>query len=156
MALLDLKLRRDLLGLKSQALAVALVMACGLSMMIMTRSLILTLETTRDEYYRNYRFADVFAQLKRAPDAVADDLAAIRGVAAVQTSIALTGRLELPGMLEPATGLFLSLPEHGLAVLNRLYLRKGRMLEGQGALGQILVGEAFAEAHQLQPGNERH
>ena len=97
MALLDLKLRRDLLGLKSQALAVALVMACGLSMMIMTRSLILTLETTRDEYYRNYRFADVFAQLKRAPDAVADDLAAIRGVAAVQTSIALTGRLELPG-----------------------------------------------------------
>ena len=53
MALLDLKLRRDLLGLKSQALAVALVMACGLSMMIMTRSLILTLETTRDEYYRN-------------------------------------------------------------------------------------------------------
>ncbi len=154
MALLDLKLRRDLLGLKSQALAVALVMACGLSMMIMTRSLILTLETTRDEYYRNYRFADVFAQLKRAPDAVADDLAAIRGVAAVQTSIALTGRLELPGMLEPATGLFLSLPEHGLAVLNRLYLRKGRMLEGQGALGQILVGEAFAEAHQLQPGNE--
>jgi len=65
MALLDLKLRRDLLGLKSQALAVALVMACGLSMMIMTRSLILTLETTRDEYYRNYRFADVFAQLKR-------------------------------------------------------------------------------------------
>lgn len=152
MALLDLKLRRDLIGLKSQALAVALVMGCGLTMMIMTRSLILTLETTRDQYYRDYRFADIFARLERAPDAVADDLAAIPGVAAVQTSIVLTGRLSLPGMLEPATGLFISLPEHGTAVLNRLYLRKGRMLEGSVVPGQVLVGEAFADAHALEPG----
>ena len=37
-ALLDRKLRRDLRALQSQALAVALVMACGLAMMITTRS----------------------------------------------------------------------------------------------------------------------
>ena len=71
MSLLDRKLLRDLRALKSQAFAVAVVMACGLAMMIMTRSLILTLETTRDEYYRDYRFAQVFAKLKRAPNAVA-------------------------------------------------------------------------------------
>ena len=80
MSLLDRKLLRDLRALKSQALAVALVMACGLAMMIMTRSLILSLETTRDTYYHDYRFAQVFAQLKRAPDSVADQLAAIPGV----------------------------------------------------------------------------
>ena len=51
MSLLDRKLFRDLRALQSQALAVALVMACGLVMMIMTRSLILSLETTRDTYY---------------------------------------------------------------------------------------------------------
>ena len=56
MSLLNRKLRRDLYKLKSQALAVALVMACGLAMMIMTRSLILSLESTRDAYYRDYRF----------------------------------------------------------------------------------------------------
>ena len=130
MSLLNRKLRRDLFGLKSQALAVALVMACGLTMMIMTRSLILSLETTRDDYYREYRFADVFVHLKRAPNAIADDLAGIPGVAAVQTNIALQARLDISGMAAPATGLFLSLPEHGLAILNRLYLRNGRMLEG--------------------------
>jgi len=43
MSLLDRKLLRDLRALKSQALAVALVMGCGLAMMIMTRSLILSL-----------------------------------------------------------------------------------------------------------------
>jgi len=154
MSLLNRKLRRDLYALKSQGLAVALVMACGLSMMIMTRSLILSLETTRDDYYRDFRFADVFAQLKRAPLAVTDELRAIPGVAAVQTGIALQARLDLPGVATPATGLFLSLPEHGEPLLNQLYLRRGTMLEGRGAPGQIMVGEAFADAHQLQPGAE--
>src|ERR1044071_2336447 len=103
MSLLDRKLLRDLASLKSQALAVALVMACGLTMMVMTRSLILSLETTRDVYYRDYRFAQVFAALKRAPRSVADELSAIPGVAAVQTGIAMRVTLDLPGVAEPAT-----------------------------------------------------
>lgn len=154
MSLLDIKLRRDLLGLKSQTFAVALVMACGLAMMIMTRSLIVTLEQTSAAYYRDYRFAEIFANLERAPDAVAQDLAKIPGVSAVQTSIALSARLDLPNVPEPATGLFLSLPETGDPVLNRLFLRKGRMLHERAGHGQVLVGEAFADAHGLKPGDE--
>jgi putative ABC transport system permease protein len=154
MSLLDRKLLRDLRSLKSQAFAVALVMACGLAMMIMTRSLILSLENTRDEYYHAHRFAQVFVKLKRAPQAVAGELAAIPGVAAVQTGIALQATLDLPGMDEPATGLLLSLPEDGELQLNRLYLRSGRMLVGRAPAGEILAGEAFAEANSLKPGSE--
>ncbi|HEX2854516.1 MAG TPA: FtsX-like permease family protein [Opitutaceae bacterium] len=154
MSLLDRKLLRDLQALKSQALAVALVMACGLTMMIMTRSLILSLETTRDAYYRDHRFAEIFASLKRAPRSVAEQLAAIPGVATVQTGIAMRVTLDLPGVAEPATGLVNSLPEHGEPTLNRLYLRTGRMLVGRETPGQILVGEAFADAHGLKPGHE--
>jgi putative ABC transport system permease protein len=154
MSLLDRKLLRDLRALKSQALAVALVMACGLTMMIMTRSLILSLQTTRDVYYRDYRFAEVFAAVKRAPRSVADQLAAIPGVARVQTGIAMRVTLDLPGIAEPATGLINSLPERGEPVLNRLFLRTGRILIGREAPGQILVGEAFADAHELKPGHK--
>lgn len=154
MSLLDRKLLRDLRAVKSQALAVALVMACGLAMMIMTRSLILSLETTRDDYYREHRFAEVFARLKRAPNAVAGQLAQIPGVATVQTGIALPAALDLPGLAEPATGLILSLPEQGELQLNRLHLRRGRMLVGRAAAGEILAGEAFADANQLAPGAE--
>lgn len=153
MSLLDRKLLRDLRGLKSQGFAVALVMACGLAMMIMTRSLILSLETARDDYYREYRFADVFARLKRAPNSVAAQLAAIPGVAVVQTGIALQATLDLPGMDEPAVGLIQSLPERGELVLDRLHLRRGRILVGRASHGEILAGEAFAEAHRLQPGD---
>ncbi len=153
MGLLDKKLLRDLRAIKSQALAVALVMACGLAMMIMTRSLILSLETTRDTYYREDRFAQIFSRLKRAPNAVAEELAAIPGVAAVQTGIALQATLDIPGLAEPAVGLFQSLPERGELTLNKLYLRTGKMITGRGAPGELLAGEAFAEAHGLKPGD---
>ncbi len=153
MSRLDLKLLRDLRALKSQALAVALVMACGLAMMIMARSLILSLETARDTYYRECRFAQVFANLKRAPNAVTDQLAAIPGVGAVETSIAISVTLDLPDMEAPAMGQINSLPEQGELQLNRLHLRRGRLIRGPDARGEVLVSEAFAEAHHLQPGD---
>ena len=84
---LDRKLLRDLSHMKGQMLAVSLVMACGLAMMIMTRSLILTLEGTRDAYYERNRMADVFDSLKRAPMAMAERVAAIPGVAAVDARV---------------------------------------------------------------------
>lgn len=152
MSLLDRKLARDLWTLKSQALAVALVMACGLAMMITTRSLMLSLETTRDAYYEQYHFAQVFARLKRAPNAVRDELAAIPGVAAVQTSIAVQVTMDVPGVIEPVVGLINSLPEHGRPVLNQLYLRTGRLPLSGAAQREIAVSEAFADAHALQPG----
>lgn len=153
MTLLNRKLRRDLWALKSQALAVALVMACGLAMMVMTRSLMLSLETTRDAYYEQYHFAQVFARLKRAPNAVRDQLAAIPGVAAVQTSIAVQVTLDIPGLADPAVGMINSLPEHGAPILNQLYIRQGRLPVGGTSRREIGVGEAFAEANRLQPGD---
>src|SRR6266481_9685621 len=94
---LDRKLWRDLRRMAGQALAVALVMACGLAMMIMARSLIHSLETTRREYYEANRFAEVFVQLKRAPNAIAARIGALRGVAAVQPTISIQVTLDLKG-----------------------------------------------------------
>jgi putative ABC transport system permease protein len=153
MSLLDRKLLRDLRALKSQAIAVALVMACGLAMMIMTRSLILSLASTRDRYYDENRFAHVFAQLKRAPNSVRDQLAAIPGVTTVQTGIAIRAALDVPGLPEPAVGLINSLPERGAPVLNLPYLRSGRLPQGRTTRGELASGEAFAEEHHLKPGD---
>ncbi|MBI4327384.1 MAG: ABC transporter permease [Chloroflexi bacterium] len=149
---LDRKLARDLRRMKGQAMAVALVMACGLAMMIMARSLIHSLETTRREYYQANRFAEVFAHLKRAPNAVAERARAIPGVATVQAGLSVQVTLDLAGLDEPASGLVRSLPDFDPPELNRLFLRAGRWL-APGSRGQMLVGEAFAEANRLQPGD---
>jgi putative ABC transport system permease protein len=148
---LDRKLVRDLSRMKGQAVAVALVMACGLAMMTMARSLIHSLESTRREYYEGYRFAEIFAHLKRAPNSVAERIAEIPGVAAVQAGISVQATLDIVGLDEPASGTVLSLPDFGEPELNRLFLRAGSWLS-PGGRGELLVGEAFAEANGLKPG----
>jgi len=92
---LDRKLLRDLNRMKGQVVAVALVMACGLAMLIMARSLIYSLESTRQEYYEAQRFADVFAHLKRAPNALAARLAELPGVGTAQVGIRLRAMMSI-------------------------------------------------------------
>ena len=150
---LDRKLLRDLSRMKGQVLAVSLVMACGLAMMIMTRSLILTLESTRSTYYQQFAFADLFANLKRAPLAAADRLKTLSGVATVETRVVVDVTLDLPGLTEPATGHIVSLPEDGgQPKLNRLMLRKGRFPRPDDRR-EVVLGEAFATANSLEPGD---
>lgn len=149
---LDRKLWRDLRRLKGQAFAVALVMGCGLAMMIMARSLIHSLETTRQEYYETDHFADVFVHLKRAPNALAATVAELPGVATVQCGLAVQVTLDITGLNEPASGLVRSLPDFAPPELNRLFLRAGRLL-APGSRGEVLVSEAFADANALKPGD---
>lgn len=152
MRALDRKLFRDLGKMKGQTLAVGLVMACGLAMMIMSRSLLFSLETTRDAYYERNRFADVFADLKRAPNEMRKRLQAIEGVAAVETRVTGKITLDLPGLAEPADGIAVSVPDDRPQQLNQLFLRTGR-LPRSGSRGEVTISEAFAEAHAFQPGD---
>ena len=139
--------------MKGQVFAVSLVMACGLAMMIMTRSLILTLESTRAAYYQKYAMADIFATLKRAPLSVADRLATLPGVATVETRVAVEVTLDLPGLAEPATGHIVSLPEDGgPQKLNRVFLRSGRFPRPDERR-EVVLGESFANANGLQTGD---
>ena len=149
---LDRKLLRDLKRLKGQAAAVSLVMACGLAMLIMARSLIHSLDGTRAEYYQTNHFADVFASLKRAPNYLIGRIRAIPGVATAQTDLSVPVTLDLPGVAEPAGGQVRSLPDFGEPELNRLFLRRGRWLDASSR-GEVLVGEAFAKANALNPGD---
>ncbi|HSP43967.1 MAG TPA: FtsX-like permease family protein, partial [Luteolibacter sp.] len=147
------KLLRDLSRMKGQVLAVSLVMACGLAMMIMMRSLILTLESTRSAYYQQYALADVFASLKRAPLSVADRFTTLPGVAAVETRVVVDVMIDLPGLTEPASGHIVSLPEDGgQPMLNRIFLRSGRFPQADSRR-EVILGEAFANANGLGPGD---
>ena len=147
---LQRKLLRDVSRIKGQALAVSFVMACGIAMIIMARSLIHSLETTRDEYYQDHRFGDVFAELERAPIFHRSRLESIPGVTAVETRVRGRLTLDLPGIAEPTDGVVLSLPDDRPQRLNRLFLRKGRLPE-RGRRGEAVVSEAFADEHELLP-----
>jgi putative ABC transport system permease protein len=146
------KLLRDLVRLWPQALAIAMVMAAGAATLILGIGAHGSLAETRAAYYERNRFADVFADLTRAPKIYADEIAKIPGVAAVEVRIAKVALLDLPGVAEPASAMFVSIPDFGEQTLNLLYLRSGR-LPLVADENEVVVSEPFAKAHDFDVGS---
>ena len=152
---LDRKLLRDLYGMWGQALAICLVIAAGVAVFVMSLSTLTSLDMTRQAYYERYRFADVFANLKRAPDGLAARIRQISGVARVQTRVVINVTLDVPQLPEPAKGRLIGMPSRREGALNDVFLRRGRHL-APGRRNEVLVGEAFAKAHKLGPRRYGH
>jgi len=146
------KVLRDLRRLWAQVLAIALVLAAGVATLILGNGAYSSLHETRARYYEENRFADIFADVTRAPRALLAEIEAIDGVLDAEARIVKLGLLDLPGMVEPGSVLFVSLPGGNGAGLNRLYLRQGRLPDPQSAQ-EIVVSEGFATAHRLRPGD---
>lgn len=157
MKALDRKLLRDLRLMWSQALTIALVVASGIGGFITSLSAVESLALARDGFYTDARFADLFASVKRAPQALATQLTAQPGVAEVQTTVEQMVRIELPGTADPIIGQLIGLDPRRPHSLNRVTLASGRALDGaglrrgDGAL-EVLVSEGFAQARGLKPG----
>lgn len=149
---LNRKLIRELLGMKGQVIAICLVIASGIATLVMTLSTLQSLELNRTTYYQRYRFADVFAVLKRAPDSLHERIARIDNVAAVQTRVVVDVTIDVEGLAEPAVGRLISVPEQGRPRLNGIYLRRGRYIE-PGRTGEVMIGESFAGEHNLGLGD---
>jgi putative ABC transport system permease protein len=148
---LNRKLFRDLLAMKGQAVAIALVIGSGVAMFVMYFSNFESLRRTQQAYYERQRFADVFVSAKRVPERVADRLAEIPGVGTIDTRVVADVTLDVPGMEIPARGRLVSIPPDGRPRLNDVYLRRGRWID-PARPDEVLVSEAFATAHGFEPG----
>lgn len=155
MRMLDRKLLRDAWRLLPQLSAVALVMACGVAVLVMSWSMLRSLARTQRDYYAEARFADLFVRLQRAPDIVGRRLREIPGIARLETRVVADATLDLQAAGErrtPAIGRMVSLPAAGTEPLNRLHLVAGRQPD-PGRRTEVLVGEGFALAHGIGPGD---
>ncbi|MCO6454107.1 MAG: FtsX-like permease family protein [Pirellulaceae bacterium] len=152
MRTLNRLLLSDLARMWGQALAICAVLACGVATYTMSATTIRSLEFTYARYYRDYRFADVFVALERAPNRLAARLRGIPGVAAVETRVVRDVILDIPGMREPASCRLVSIPADADSSLNAVHLRVGRLPQPDRR-GEVLASEMFAEAHGLRPGD---
>ena len=150
---LNRKLWRDLWGMRGQALAIAIVITSGVATFVMSLSTLDSLRTTRSTFYKDYRFSEVFVSLKRAPESLRPSISEIRGVDRVATRVVASVNLDIEDFADPVTGQLVSIPDEGEPLLNRLYLRRGRIAE-PGRDNEVVVNEAFAEAHDFVPGDE--
>ncbi|MEQ1886836.1 MAG: FtsX-like permease family protein [Bryobacteraceae bacterium] len=156
MTALHRKLFRDLIHLRGQVMAVTMVLACGIATYVTMRTAYYSLVVTQEDYYAAYRFADVFANAKRAPESLKPLIQAVPGVAAVETRVVMDVTADVPGLEEPASARIVSIPSRNLSnshndpLLNLLFLREGRMPE---RADEALISESFATANQLHTGD---
>ncbi len=151
MKAINRKLWRDFAATRGQALAISLVIACGLATFVMSLGTWEALEQSRYAYYDRYRFADVFTGLKRAPKTLIPRMEAIEGVAQVQTGIVANVNLSVRNFSEPVIGRLVSIPERRVPRMNDLHLRAGRWIERDR--GEAIVSESFTEGHDLELGD---
>ncbi len=149
------KLLHDLWQMKSQAVAISLVMGCGVATFVMSVSTAVSMYQSQSHYYEEFRFADVFLNLKRAPSTLVPQLAAVSGVARMHARVVAQVDIDVPGMIEPAQGSLISIPDYYERGLNELHLRLGRYPE-PASPPEVLVHESFASAHHLRPGDSFH
>lgn len=150
MSVLQRKLWRELVQLRGQMVAIAMVMVGGIAMMTMALSNYQALSATRALYYAEYRFADVFAQAKRVPLPMLQDVRAVPGVRQAQARVAAMVAIELEGYDEPVNAHLVSQAGPGDPGLNGIHLRQGRLAVGND---EVVVADSFADAHALVPGD---
>ncbi len=156
---LDRKLLRDLVRLWSQALTIALVVASGVGGFITTLSAVDSLALARERFYAEGRFADVFASVKRAPNALAETLRAVPGVADVQTTTEHLVRVQIEGSSDPIIGRLIGVDARNPPRMNRVTVQSGRTLDADSQAGartdsriEALVSAGFARSRGLEPG----
>lgn len=148
---LNRKLLRETWQHRSQLVSIAAVVAVGMMTVLTMRGTYESLVLARDLYYRDARFPDVWAQLKRAPASVTRRLRAIPGVSSAETRVTFTASLDVPGQDAPGLGRFVSIPERRRSMLGDIHIRQGRYLT-PGRPDEVLISQKFAEANGLGPG----
>lgn len=149
---LDVKLLRDARRLWGQLTAATLVLASGVAVLVMSQYLFDTLKQTQETYYDRYRFADVFASVRRAPLRLERDIAALDGVRDVMARITEHARLDVAELIEPASAVLVSAPRSTRPNINDLILSQGRW-PAPGRHDEAIISNEFAAARGVRPGD---
>ena len=152
MQAIDIKLLRDFKRLWLQAVAISLVLACGVAILLTSVGMYKALSETRTAYYERNRFADVFAHTTRAPLSLLSEIARIDGVTGIEARIAGDATLDIPGRTRTAVGHILSYPETASPVLNVPLLVTGRFPDPLST-DEVVVNAPFAEANKFTAGD---
>lgn len=153
MQAIDIKLMRDFRRLWLQGLAIAMVLACGVAILLTAVGMHTALLDTRDAYYERNRFAEVFVDTRRAPDRLLAEIRDIPGVTAAEARVQGIAVLDLPGRDRLAMGQLLSWPDGGDPLLNVPIVQDG---QPPARPGDVMVTTAFAQANGFGPGDTFH
>ncbi len=146
MKTIDRKVFREIGGMKSQTVTIAIVVAAGVALFVGSLISYESLGRARDLFYTSSAFAEGFVSLKKAPRHITAKVSETSGVALVEPRVTQEAALDFPEEKVPSAGRFVSLPQ----VLSRLAIRSGKLPAAQN---EVMLSESFAQANRLVPGS---
>ena len=146
------KLIRDLLGNTGTLLSVVAIIAIGTGMFIGFGSSQRILEAGQADYYRDYRFADFWVDVKKAPLSVVEQIAELPEIAALDARVVFDVILDIPGNARPLSGRLISTPGNLDRTLNGVCLIRGSGFSDNRD-EEVILSEAFAKEHRLEVGD---
>lgn len=153
MRALNRKLMRDLLGSMGSLISVVVIIAIGTGSFVGLGSTQRILEASQAAYYRDYRFADFWVDVKKAPLTAIERIAQMPEVSALDARVVFDVILDLPGQVRPLAGRLISTPQRGFErTLNAVCLIRGSGFSDDRD-EEVIISEAFAEAHHLDIGD---
>lgn len=153
MSALDHKLWRDVRGNVGILLSVVAIIAVGVGSFTGLLSTQRILRNTQSDYYRQYRFADFWVDVKKMPLVALRRIERIPGVAAVEPRLVYDVILDMHDIPEPVSGRLIGVPTRGFdRVINGVHLIRGSGFSDNRDQ-EVIIGDAFARAHHLQPGD---
>ena len=146
------KLWRDLIHRKGALSALVLIVMVGIGLFVAMRAVYRDLVGARQRYYRDYRLADFYFDLKRATEWVVDEVAGMPNVRSVRGRVFFGVRVDLPNVDDPISGTAISMPVEPVPVLNDIMMRSGAWFSDEDAR-EVILNDAFASANGLRPGH---
>lgn len=156
MRVLHRKMLRDLRAGAGTLASVVVIIAIGAGSFIGLGSTQRILESSQAAYYRDYRFADFWVSVKKAPLGAVERIAELPEITELNARVVFDVILDLPGTDRPLAGRLISTRPTGLdRTLNGICLVRGSGFSDDRD-EEVILSEAFAAAHGLKVGDRVH
>jgi putative ABC transport system permease protein len=156
MNILLLKTFRDLRASLAQFIALIVIVLLGMATYVASISSYRDLGSSYNRTYDQLKLADVSFNVQSAPESIADELAALDGVQAVEARLVVDAGLELPAASgqaqEPIRARLIGVPAEHHPVVDDVLLLKGNYLAAD-ATASVLIETHFAAFYHLGPGD---
>ncbi len=152
MRTLDRKALRDLRRNWTLTLALAIIIALGITTYISSLGAYRDLGTSYQETYDRLHFADAWFRVQAAPTSVVTEIAQVKGVQAVEGRLILDTGYLLPNG-DPIRSRLVGMPTSRRPRVNDVLLLEGRYFR-PGDTNVTIVESHFAEFYKLHPGDE--
>jgi putative ABC transport system permease protein len=152
---LNRKLLREVRSSGSLLLAITSIIAVGVMCFVYMRSSYFNLNLAQSRYYAQCRMADFWVELKKAPVAELEAVAALAGVTGIHPRIQFYATVDLERVEKPLNGLVLSLPDRRRPIINDVVLKRGGYFTDRRD-NEVIVNDAFARHHGIFPGQWIH